>query len=194
MMHPFQHRHSTILRRNGISVGVFIARIVLGSPEQRRHSLLLHPLAILALSAADLGQYAKNEMKEDAKEESSTGEDRNGNVLDGFRQSCQDLGRLGGAHGCSNDVCGGLVWVFSRFSPKATWLHVEGVEGVEGAATATNIPRRRHFNQNEIGRRRGRARPIFLYLSVCTLDRFIARLCVPRSKPLAVFISRDITC
>ena len=110
MMHPFQHRHSTILRRNGISVGVFIARIVLGSPEQRRHSLLLHPLAILALSAADLGQYAKNEMKEDAKDESSTGEDRNGNVLDGFRQSCQDLGRLGGAHGCSNDVCFVAGW------------------------------------------------------------------------------------
>ena len=57
-------------------------------------------LALLALGAADLGQYAKYEMKENAKDKRSAGENWNGDVLDGFRQSCKELGRLlWAAHG-----------------------------------------------------------------------------------------------
>ena len=100
-----------------VSIGVFVSRIILGSPEQGRHSLLLHSLG-LAFAAAELGQDAENEMEENAEDKRSAGEDRDGDVLDGYRQGGKELRRFGAAHGCSNDVCA-FAWL------ALAWISVE---------------------------------------------------------------------
>ena len=66
-------------------------------------------------------------MEEDAEDKRSAGEDRDGDVLDGYRQGGEELRWFGAAHGCSNDVCLGLLALcgFQSIESKVSWFHVE---------------------------------------------------------------------